>query len=54
MMNQSELGVYFWGVYIWFAVGFFLIAVPAIIEIIKIFSGGKRTIAEITKAKENT
>ena len=33
MVSQTFLGVYFWGVYIWFVCGALLIAIPAVIEI---------------------
>jgi TRAP-type C4-dicarboxylate transport system permease small subunit len=52
MLSEGALGAYFWGVYIWFVVGFFLIAIPAVIELFKIFSGPKNVVAEIAKTKE--
>lgn len=36
MVSQTFMGAYFWGTYIWFLVGFLLIAVPAILEIKKL------------------
>lgn len=33
MMSETALGIYYWGVYGWFCVGFCLIAFPAIKEI---------------------
>ncbi len=36
MISENALGIYFWGTYAWFFVGFLLIAIPAIIEIKKI------------------
>ena len=33
MVSQTFMNVYFWGTYIWFAIGFLLIAGPAILEI---------------------
>jgi uncharacterized membrane protein len=41
MVSQTFMGAYFWGTYIWFTVGFLLIAVPAIMEITKIISTKK-------------
>lgn len=41
MLSESALGAYFWGVYIWFVIGFLLIAVPAIREIAMILAGLK-------------
>jgi hypothetical protein len=42
-MGPIGLGIYYWGTYIWFVVGFFLIAVPAVIEIARMLrkNGGK-------------
>lgn len=42
MLSEGALGAYFWGVYIWFVIGFLLIAIPAIREIIGIISGMKK------------
>ena len=33
MVSETFVGTYFWGVYIWFAIGVLLIAIPAIFEI---------------------
>jgi len=33
MLSETSLGIYFWGVYVWFAVGVVAIAVPALMEI---------------------
>lgn len=41
MVSQTFMGIYFWGTYIWFAVGFLLIAIPALIEIKKMVSSKK-------------
>ena len=37
MLSETALGAYFWGIYIWFVVGFLLVAIPAIIEVGKMF-----------------
>ena len=36
MMSEKALGIYFWGAYIWFVIGFVLIAFPAIYEVYKL------------------
>lgn len=36
MISQTFMGIYFWGAYGWFVVGFLLIAIPAIVEIRKL------------------
>jgi len=41
MVSQTFLGAYFWGTYAWFAIGFLLIAIPAIAEIGKLLSTKK-------------
>ena len=42
MISETFMKVYFWGAYVWFAIGFLLIAIPAIGEIKKIlFTGNK-------------
>lgn len=41
MVSQNFMNVYFWGTYVWFLVGFVLIAVPAIMEIGKMISTKK-------------
>jgi len=42
MISKTFMEIYFWGAYIWFAVGFVIIAVPAIMEIKRIIVGDKR------------
>lgn len=42
MVSETFLGVYFWGVYVWFATGVALIAFPAIYEIIKLAKSLKK------------
>ena len=41
MISQTALSVYLWGAYAWFAVGVFLIAIPAIKELIGLLSKKK-------------
>lgn len=41
MVSKTFMEFYFWGAYIWFVVGFLLIAIPAIGEIKKLFFNGK-------------
>jgi len=36
MLSQTLLGVYFWGVYVWFVCGAVLIGIPAIVEVVKL------------------
>lgn len=38
MMGETGLGIYFWGVYIWFCTGVLLIGIPAVIEIKKLWT----------------
>lgn len=33
MLSETALGIYYWGVYVWFVVGVVAIAIPAIVEI---------------------
>lgn len=42
MVSETFLGVYFWGVYVWFCIGVSLIAFPAIYEIIKLFKSVRK------------
>ena len=41
MLNESTLGIYFWGAYVWLIIGFIAIGAPAIVELFKIFSSNK-------------
>jgi uncharacterized membrane protein len=41
MLNETGLGIYFWGSYIWLIVGFITIGVPAIVELYRVFSSTK-------------
>ena len=51
MFTETGLAVYFWGVYVWYVLGFLAIAVPAIIEIYGMFKG--KVIEEIVMQKED-
>lgn len=39
MLSETSLRIFYWGVYIWFAIGVATIAIPAIHELYKMFSG---------------
>lgn len=36
MASEAFVGAYFWGVYVWFAIGAILIGIPAIGEIFRV------------------
>lgn len=36
MMGETAFSAYFWGVYIWFAIGATVIGIPAIVQMIKL------------------
>jgi len=38
MVSQTFLGIYFWGVYVWFVAGVLIIGIPAIIQVGKMLS----------------
>lgn len=38
MISETGLKIFYWGIYIWFIIGFITIAGPAIYELSKMFS----------------
>lgn len=38
MMSETAFSAYFWGVYIWFAIGATVIGIPALIQIVKMLT----------------
>ncbi len=41
MVSQTFMSTFFWGTYVWFLVGFVMIAVPALVEIKKLITTKK-------------
>ena len=42
MVSETFLGIYYWGVYVWFCIGVALVAFPAIYEIVKLMKALKK------------
>ena len=38
MMSETAFDIYYWGVYVWFAIGACLIGIPAIIQVVKMLT----------------
>lgn len=51
MMSQTGLAAYFWGVYVWYVLGFLAVAIPAIMEIAGMLRGN--AVKQVNMHKES-
>jgi uncharacterized membrane protein len=52
MVSETGLALYFWGVYVWYILGFLAVAIPAIFEVVGMFRN--RVIPDVIAQKEDT